>query len=99
LRKQQQQYNKYNQCDDIHDVMIVFHDKEPVGCGAYKPFDEETVELKRIYVAGALRGLGIGKELVRRLEEDARRAGFHYAAFGNRKKIDRCSQIVSEDGI
>ncbi len=98
VEKQQQQYNKYNQCDDIHDVMIVFHDKEPVGCGAYKPFDEETVELKRIYVEGALRGLGIGKELVRRLEEDARRAGFHYAVLETGRKLTGAVKLYQKMG-
>lgn len=73
---QRQKYVKYNQRDAIHDVFIVYHKEEAVACGSYKIYDEDTIELKRIFVAKSVRGLGIGKELLRRLEADAKIAGF-----------------------
>ena len=77
--KQKQQYSQYNKLDSIHDVILVYHNKECVRCGSYKFYDEETVELKRIFIKKNERGLGIGSELVRRLEADARISGFRYA--------------------
>lgn len=76
---QRQKYVKYNQRDSIHDVILVYKGDETIACGSYKFYDEETVELKRIYVDPSVRGTGVGKELVRRLEADAKIAGYRFA--------------------
>lgn len=76
---QRKKYEKYNQRDSIHDVILAYRGEEAAACGSYKFYDDETVELKRIFVAKAVRGCGIGKELVRRLEADAKIAGYRFA--------------------
>jgi DNA-binding MarR family transcriptional regulator/GNAT superfamily N-acetyltransferase len=48
---------------------------EPVGCGAVKLHDGEPAELKRMWVAPAARGLGLGRRLLRELEAFAAGAG------------------------
>jgi putative acetyltransferase len=48
---------------------------EPVGCGAVRLLDAETAELKRMYVAPAARGTGLGRRLVATLEQEARVLG------------------------
>ena len=45
---------------------------EPIGCGALK-CHRDFGEIKRMWVKGSARGLGIGKRVLRRLEELARR--------------------------
>jgi putative acetyltransferase len=44
----QKQYEKHNKVDFINDVVIMYKDKVPVACGAFKKYDIDTVELKRI---------------------------------------------------
>ena len=44
---------------------------EPVGCGALKFHGEEPTELKRMWVADTVRGLGIGRRLLEELERRA----------------------------
>jgi GNAT superfamily N-acetyltransferase len=44
---------------------------EPVGCGALKFHPDRTVELKRMWVAPAARGLGVGRRLLVELETRA----------------------------
>lgn len=78
-RVQRQKYVKYNQRESIHDVILVYKDEQAVACGSYKFYDKETVELKRIFTDYSIRGTGIGKELVKRLEADAKAAGYRYA--------------------
>ena len=41
---------------------------EPVGCGALKFHGDEPTELKRIWVASSVRGLGVGRQLLQELE-------------------------------
>ena len=44
---------------------------EPVGCGALKFHDGAPAEIKRMWVAESARGLGLGRRLLRELEERA----------------------------
>ncbi|HJZ70747.1 MAG TPA: GNAT family N-acetyltransferase [Vicinamibacterales bacterium] len=48
---------------------------EPVGCGAVKFHGDAPAELKRMWIAPAARGLGLGRRLLRELEEYARASG------------------------
>src|SRR5918997_4189052 len=48
---------------------------EPVGCGALKFHAAAPTEIKRMWVAPAARGLGVGRRLLAELEAHAVRAG------------------------
>jgi len=48
---------------------------EPVGCGALKFHGDETTEVKRMWVAPAARGLGVGRRLLSELEARAAEHG------------------------
>ena len=50
--------------------------RDPVGCGALRPFDPVTVEVKRMYVAPAARRLGIARRLLAELERRASEFGY-----------------------
>ena len=50
-----------------------------VGCGAFRPADARTVELKRMYVREAHRGHGIAGRLLTALEREALKRGFTHA--------------------
>jgi len=48
---------------------------KPVGCGALKFHDDASAELKRMWIAPNVRGVGLGRRLLRELEQQARSAG------------------------
>jgi DNA-binding MarR family transcriptional regulator/GNAT superfamily N-acetyltransferase len=48
---------------------------EPVGCGGLKFHGDEPTELKRMWVADPVRGLGIGRRLLSELENRSAAAG------------------------
>lgn len=52
--------------------LVVYWQGRPVGCGAVRRIDADTAELKRMYVAPASRGRGLGRRLVTALEAEAR---------------------------
>ncbi|MDT0176617.1 GNAT family N-acetyltransferase [Enterobacter sp. BRE11] len=56
--------------------IVLERDGEIIAMGAYKPFDEETAELKRIWTRGDLRRQGLAQLVVQELERRARRAGY-----------------------
>jgi GNAT superfamily N-acetyltransferase len=49
---------------------------EPAGCGALRKFDQDTCEMKRLFVRPVFRGLGAGRELVKELISEARSIGY-----------------------
>jgi GNAT superfamily N-acetyltransferase len=51
-------------------LVATLHD-EPVGCGALKYHRDAPAELKRMWVAPAARGLGLGRRLLAELEARA----------------------------
>jgi GNAT superfamily N-acetyltransferase len=55
--------------------LIAWMDGVAVGCGAVRRLDEKAAELKRMYVEPQVRGQGVGRALVRSLEEEARALG------------------------
>ncbi len=91
-------YKKYNLLNSIHDVILVYMDGQAIGCAAYKFYDDKTVELKRIYLDNNYRGMGIAKELLRRLEADARIAGFSYAILETGKLLTEAYGLYKKMG-
>ncbi|MBO9202168.1 MULTISPECIES: GNAT family N-acetyltransferase [Niastella] len=71
-------YAQYNKIVNIQHVVVCYLDEQPIGCGAFKEYDEHTVEIKRMYVKPAYRGKGIGLYILRELELWA--AELHYPA-------------------
>ena len=47
---------------------------DPIGCGALKLSTGEPAEIKRMWVSPSARGLGLGRRLLRELEDHARSA-------------------------
>ena len=72
-------FHPLNALDDIIHTVVVGCDNEPSACGGIKPFDDDTVEIKRIFVKPAFRRLGLGARVIQRLEELAVSGGFSRA--------------------
>lgn len=75
----QDEYDKCNIIPFIETVIVVYLDGRPIGCGCFKPFDKNTVEIKRMFVHPDYRGKGISRNVLRSLEEWAGELGFSYS--------------------
>lgn len=56
--------------------VVLVRDGVPIAGGAYKKFDDETAELKRIWTASTHRRQGLAALVVTELEQEARRRGY-----------------------
>jgi DNA-binding MarR family transcriptional regulator len=54
-------------------TIVAYRDDQPIGCGALK--GSEVPEVKRLWVSGDARGLGLGRRLMVTLEATAREHG------------------------
>ena len=61
-------YSQFNKLDTIKHAVVAYIDKEAVGCGAIRPFDDASVEVKRMFVPTEHRGRGIAKDILKELE-------------------------------
>ena len=73
---QREKYTPFNTLDDIHDAVLIYHNKVPVACGSFKYFDDETAEIKRVFVRKEVRGRDLSKLLMREIEKKAESKGF-----------------------
>jgi len=69
-------YRQYNQVDHINHVVVIYSGDFPVGCGCFKKFDYETVEMKRMFVLPEMRGRKLAVQLLQELEKWAVEEGY-----------------------
>ncbi|WP_431106624.1 GNAT family N-acetyltransferase [Winogradskyella poriferorum] len=62
-------YNQYNSIENLKHVVIAYTENKPVGCGAFKDFENNSVEIKRMYTLEKNRGKGIASLILNELEK------------------------------
>jgi len=62
-------YDQYNKLDKIKHVVVAYDNNQPVGCGAIKEYDSNTMEVKRMFTLPECRGKGIATKLLNELEK------------------------------
>jgi DNA-binding MarR family transcriptional regulator len=72
--------------------------EEPVGCGALKHPPDAPTELKRMWVAPEARGLGLGRRLLRELEQHAVAAGASTLRLETNKTLVEAVQLYRSSG-
>ena len=55
--------------------LVAYDGTRPVGCGAVRRIEPHVAEIKRMYVAPAARGRGVGRLVLQELETIARQLG------------------------
>ena len=61
-------YSQFNKIDNIPSVIVCYENNLPVGCGAFKRYDDHKAEIKRMYVQPSFRGKGIAFNILEQLE-------------------------------
>lgn len=69
-------FKQFNKIDNINHVVVAYYDNVAVGCGAIKPFDSDTAEVKRMFVQPHMRGRGIAAGILKELELWAKELGY-----------------------
>jgi RimJ/RimL family protein N-acetyltransferase len=72
----QEYFNQFNKVDAIKHVIIAYINGIAVGCGAIKQFDNDSVEVKRMFVSDEYRGRRIASKVLNELENWAKELGY-----------------------
>ena len=65
-------YAQFNKTDSLSNVLVCYDQEVAIGCGAFKAYDSQTVEIKRMYTFPEYRGRGVAKNIMAALEEWAK---------------------------
>jgi GNAT superfamily N-acetyltransferase len=62
-------YAQFNKINKIMHVVLAYENKIPLGCGAIKEYDTNTMEVKRMYTSPESRKKGIATKILTELEK------------------------------
>jgi DNA-binding MarR family transcriptional regulator/ribosomal protein S18 acetylase RimI-like enzyme len=71
---------------------------EPIGCGALKLQGDVPFYVKRMWVAPEARGLGVGRRILRELEDHARRRGAEIVHLETNKTLREAATLYRSAG-
>lgn len=91
-------YDQYNIIENNKNVIVAYKDGMPVGCGCFKKFDEQCVEIKRMYVKPEYRGQGIAASVLNALEKWAKELNFSSAVLETGDKLQSAIHLYQKSG-
>ena len=98
LNEDQATYDKFNKVDQIDTAVVIYVDDQPAACGCFKEFDKEIVEIKRMYVQKAFRGLGLSKKVLLELEQWATEKEYRFAILETSIHFKVAQQLYRTNG-
>lgn len=91
-------YDQFNSVDSLQNMVVAYQDQEPIGCGAFKAFDENSVEIKRMYVSPRARGTGLAKLILDELECWAKESGRNRCVLETGKRQKEAVKFYQKSG-
>jgi GNAT superfamily N-acetyltransferase len=72
-------YAQFNKSNSLKNALICYEDELAIAIGAYKEYDSETAEMKRMYTLPEHRGKGIASRILFELELWAKEENYKFA--------------------
>ncbi len=83
-------------------LLLAQDGQKAIGCGALRRLGDiqgHTCEMKRLYVCPEGRGLGIGKQIARRLIQEGLRIGYFTMVLDTLKRLDAAIHLYESLGF
>lgn len=91
-------YNQFNKIVNIRHAVVCYDENIPVACGAFKEYDEQTVEIKRMFVLPQYRGRGFARRVLNELETWAKELNYHTCILETGKKQPEAIALYQKAG-
>ncbi len=90
-------FAQYNQIYLEH-VIVCYEDETALGCGAFKPLEGHTAEIKRMFVLPEHRGKGIATSVLHELENWAKQSGFTICILETSNQLKNAIALYQKSG-
>lgn len=90
---------QFNKIDEIKNVIIIYENHQAVGCGAMKKYDDNTMEIKRMYVPLENRGKGIATKVLQELEIWAKELGYKKCILETGNKMSEAISLYKKNSF
>ncbi len=91
-------YHQYNGVESLNHVVLAYSDNTIVGCGAFKPYNDAEVEIKRMFVDPELRGKKIGTKVLMALETWAQELKYKSIVLETGKRMVDAIALYKKNG-
>lgn len=91
-------YAQFNKIDMIKNAVVCYVDEVAAGCGAFKPYEGDAVEIKRMFVDPQQRGKGIAQTILKALELWAGELGYTQAVLETGKRQPDAIRLYEKSG-
>lgn len=91
-------YDQFNKIDAINNCIVIYIDEIPAACGAFKKFDEKTVEIKRMYTNPDFRKRGLATAIVKELEFWAKELNYTKAVLESSLEQNEALSVYEKSG-
>ena len=91
-------YAQFNKIDVIKHAIVAFENDQPVGCGAIKRYDDQTMEVKRMFTLPECRGKGVASKILTALESWAAELSFKKCILETGKRQPEAIQLYTKKG-
>ena len=91
-------YNQFNKITHIKNAIVAYVDDVPAGCGAFKDYSEDTVEVKRMFVHPDYRRMGIAAAILHELENWAAELNYKKCILETGMKQHEAIQLYQKNG-
>jgi len=92
-------FAQFNTIDTIKNCVVAYIDDMPAACGAFKPFSEDSVEIKRMFTNPEFRKKGLGSAIVQELENWAAELSFKKAVLETSRDLKSAISIYEKSGF
>lgn len=82
----------------LEQVLVIYQNEEAVGCGGFKKFDDNTAEIKRMFVHPDHRKKGIANLILQELESWAKELGFTAYILETSPKLESAISLYQKSG-
>ena len=72
-------YSQFNKSSSLKNALVAYENEIAIGIGAYKEYDSQTVEMKRMFTLPEHRGKGIASKILSELELWAKEEKYLFA--------------------
>lgn len=79
-------------------VLVMYENGQAIGCGGFKKFDDQTAEIKRMFVLPEQRGKGLAKRILKAIEDWAAEEGYTSYILETSPKLQSAVALYEKSG-